>query len=83
MEYGRALERKVDEVLWKLASLVPEEHPTVPAQDIWRIEQRLMDVRRVIYRQPGELIGPDFVAQLSETCAWAHERIAAIRRTLP
>ena len=81
MEYGRVLEHRVDEVLWDLASLVPEEHLRVDAWEIVEIERRLADVRRAIYRQPGELIGPDFVAQLNETCEWARDRIAAIRRT--
>ena len=81
MEYGRVLEHRVDEVFEDLASLVPTDHLQVDAWEIVEIERRLADVRRAIYRQPGELIGSDFVGHLDETLVWAHERIAAIRRT--
>ncbi len=81
MEYGRVLERRVDVVLWDLDLLARDGGSLGSAREIWEIKQRLMDVRRAIYRQPGELIGSDFVAQLNETCEWARDRIAAIRRT--
>ena len=75
------LEHQADAVLRELGLLARDRGSSRPTQDIWEIGQRLMDVRRAIYQQPGELIGPAFVAQLTEPCAWAHERITAIGRT--
>ena len=83
MEYGRVLEQRVDEALWELASLVPEDRPRVAAQDIAEVERRLTDVQRTIHQQPSKLIGPEFVARLDETLAFARDQFATIRRYAP
>ena len=75
------LEHQADAVLRALELLARDRGSSRPTQGIWEIGQRLMDVRRATCQQPGELIGPAFVAQLTDTCAWAHERITAIGRT--